>query len=154
MSKRVRLDVSIPEHGWIWVRLRATDVDLAFRASWVPDDSLAALAEAGNRLAAGDTEAVVSWHTEPDAYMFRFAVAGDCCRLEVRDASTPNGVIEGVTESFARAIWRSLRRLQGQAGVEAFEAAWGWPFPSESVARLGDSLRARPPVPGNTGACS
>lgn len=155
MSHRPRLDVAFPEHGWVTIRLTAGDVDLTFHASSVPDDPLAMLAEAGNRLAAGDTEVVVTWNAEPVEFELRFAVAGGRCLLEVREASQSGraiAAVEAAPEAFARAIWESLRRLQGRAGAKSFEAAWRRPFPEASVARLGKRLRRRPPESDNSGA--
>jgi hypothetical protein len=152
MAEGLRLDIEPPAHGWAIVRLAAPGVALEFAASYTPRDSIADLAGASAGLAAGVPDQVVTWNTEPAEYVFRFVADGGRARLEVhqfRDdrgerarAGTPAAVIEGDALAIARALWRGLRRLQGAVPAEEFAAAWGHPFPSAIVARLGELLRA------------
>jgi len=139
----LRLGIANPKNGWTTIRLSTQDVDLVFPASAVPSDSLADLAVAGNRLLTGETEVIVVWNSEPVECEFRFSIIGGRCRLEVREPPAgivPIATVEAEAEAFARAIWRSFRRLRGRNSTEEFQAGWGNPFPTAAVDRLGDRL--------------
>lgn len=151
MAGGMRLDIEPPRVGWAMVRLTAPGVRLEFAASYTPWDSIGALAHATAGLLAGLPEQVVNWNTEPREYEFRFTTAEQRTRLEVcqypdtrrrRTAKVPVVAIEGDALGIATAVWRGLRRLQGAQSAEAFAEAWGHPYPSEIVERMGQRLRA------------
>jgi hypothetical protein len=147
---RLRLDISLPEHGWATISLKIRDVELAFPASYTPCDSIGDLARAAGALVTAGSEQVVTWKSEPVEYEFRFMIAGDRTRLEVRSFADrrrtmpgpqPIMAFDGEATAIASVIWRSLRRLEGAIAHDDFAAAWGHPFPHATVERLGQELR-------------
>jgi len=147
----LRLDIDPPELGWATVRMTAPGVAMEFIASYTPRDSITDLARAAAGLAAGDPEQIVVWNTEPVEYEFRFETAAGRTRLEIkrfpdyrrqrRHAIGPAGVVEESSVTIARALWRTLRRLQGIMTADEFAAAWRHSFPVGTVDRLGEQLR-------------
>jgi hypothetical protein len=146
MADRIRLDIEPPINGWAKVRLTGPEVLVEFVASYTPSDSIGELARAAKSLLAGLPEQVVVWNTEPIEYEFRFVMTGGRTSLEVwqfpdgrtrRCPAAPIGVVEGATIDVVRAVWRGLRRLQGAISSAPFEAAWGHPFPAETVEQVG-----------------
>jgi hypothetical protein len=83
---------------------------------------------------AGVPEQTVTWNTEPVEYDFSFVTADSRRRLEVPEyqdsrrnwpgAKLPLVVVEEDTTVIARALWRSLRHLQGAISAEEFASAW------------------------------
>lgn len=152
---RMRLDIEPPLRGWAKIRLTAPGARLEFAASYTPWDSIDELARATAGLLVGLPEQVVSWNTEPVEYEFRFTTEDGRTRLEVyqypdtrrqwRRAEMPVAVVEGDTSGIARAVWRGLRRLRGAVSAESFAAAWGHPFPANTVERVGEQLQGQAP---------
>ena len=71
----MRLDIEPPIHGVAKIRLTSEGVDLEFRASYVPYDSIGDLWRATVDMLTGLPEQVVTWSLEPSEYDFRFATA-------------------------------------------------------------------------------
>jgi hypothetical protein len=149
LTGRLRLHIDPPEGGWTTVRLAAPGVALRIEASAVPSDSLADLASAANRLMAGEVLTRVVWRSEPGEHEFRFLNEGGLGRLEVREGSSggpPIVFFKAPVDSLAREVWRAFRRLGAGSSAAEFQAAWGHPFPIDSVRRLGDRLHPRRPL--------
>ena len=150
MAEVLRLDFEAPAHGWTTVRLTAPDVMLKFSASHTPRDSISDLARVATLLLDGLPEQVVVWNTEPAEYEFQFVTANGRTRLQVQEftdfrrqrghAEAPAVLVEGDALAVARALWRGLRRLQGAVPAIEFQAAWGHPFPTTALERLGQQL--------------
>ena len=147
----LRLNIDIPRHGWVNVRLIVGVETLEFIASYTPTDSIGDLARAAVQLASGAPAELVVWNTESDEYIFRFLAAGKLGRFEIhyrpsgrrnKDAvDVPVLIVEDEAVAIARAIWRSLRRLQSSISDEAYAAEWRHRFPARTVERLGGRLR-------------
>jgi hypothetical protein len=150
MAERLRLDIEPPVHGWATVRLTAPGVVLEFSASHTPRDSISDLARAAALVAGGFPEQVVVWNTEPAEYEFQFVTASGRTRLQIQEftnarrqrghAEAPPVMVETESLAVARALWRGLRRLQGAVPADEFQAAWGHPFPTTTIERLGQQL--------------
>jgi hypothetical protein len=151
MAAGLRLDIELRSDGWAMVRLTAPGVQLEFPASYTPVDSIGDLARATAGLAAGLTEQLVAWNTEPEEFEFQFTTTGDDARLEVRKfpdhrrrahhADDPVAVVEEERITMIRALWRGLRRLQGSVTDEGYATAWKHPFPADAVERIAQHLR-------------
>ena len=147
MPSPVRLNLQAPSRGWMDVVLTVGETRLEFSASYIPSDSVRDLAEAVSGLLRGVKDQTVSWNTEPIRYEFRFTTTGQHIRLEVyqfADHRQSGGVaVAAVVEEtrvLCLALWRTLRRLQGQLSEAAYATAWQHPFPSEVVRRITSQL--------------
>jgi len=71
MSNSIKIKFGEPSHGWLPVKISATDIALEFYASDVPSNPLSSLIDALFRILSG-LKTEVWWYLEPRYYLFVF----------------------------------------------------------------------------------
>ncbi|WP_437818327.1 hypothetical protein [Sorangium sp. So ce1078] len=146
MSK-LEIRFGSPEHGWLYVELRALTATRCLDVSDVPADSLSMLASAAAQVASGCDEASATWFLEPEEeeWVFRRTEAGvelSIRRRTGRGRTSETRLVSGTAEEVPLPIWRAFRRLRADpAWRERSEArVWSHEFPEREVASLGELL--------------
>jgi hypothetical protein len=122
----LRVNIKLPQHGWLPVLITYGTFVIEFAASDVPnnqiEDLLTAIWAAGQ-----GTKALVEWHLEPAYYYFEFIPRQQdmCLRISYQGVteacSSEICVIHGKKQHILLPFWRALRKLET---AEVAETDW------------------------------
>ena len=129
------IDFSVPEHGWMTVRVTQGDAGVDLDVSDVPCNSIEMLIWAAHRLAEGSETEPVPWSLEPLYAEWKLKLVGDQIELVVAVNDVEKMKVLVDRDHFFKMLTTVLRQHR-QNLAEQGEEHWSWPFPSESFDRL------------------
>ncbi|MCU0699274.1 MAG: hypothetical protein MUC96_22440 [Myxococcaceae bacterium] len=148
MGSNFCIRLSAPRHGWLGLTLAVDERELDLIVSHTPYDSLAALTSAMVGVLEGNRPGLARFNCEPAEFELHVAPGArpEEARLTVVHFEGRGGnasrhevvlVHEAHAVTLGRAVWRALRRLEG----ELEPPHWNHPFPTHTVERLGALTR-------------
>jgi hypothetical protein len=148
-----RIDIDIPEHGWLPIRLELDGGTVQFEASDVDEESLPNLIRALLDLGSGSST-LLWWYLEPDLVEFRFDMRVG--QVDFTITRWSGGVdcdpLPGTDRNWAR--WSGSRAIllaEFERALAALEPNlppdphWPQPFPSALLRELQLAIRSERP---------
>jgi hypothetical protein len=141
--------------GWLSLQLHLGGATVQEPVSHTPNDPLGELAGAALGVLEGTRPHTVTCNVEPAQIRLTFSPTGGDTEVTVErwpdhrgDVTTPEvlGRARAERVEVAKAVWRALRELESRWRTHGYDAQWEWPFPTESVRRLGEELAGVKPA--------
>jgi len=146
----LRITLNNPDSGWAVARLTDGERELVLTGPQVPNDAIADLVEAVERLRT-EASSDCCWSQEPGELHWKLSRVGT--ELEIEILEFHDGFQQHWRESecifksrgdwlrFARQLLSSLDLIRANLGLDGYQRAWRRPFPARELERLRAAIK-------------